>query len=266
MGSGGQCPMDSGGQRPMDSGGQTPMDSGGQTPDEHAVAADACASDAGRLPVDLRRALPAATVRAWETLSPHLPGELYLGGGTAVAVHLRHRESTDLDFFYHRASVDLDRLEGLLGRLGPFAVTQRAPGTLRGLFGATKVEFLHADEVRPQQLLEEPAVVAGLRVAGRRDLMAMKLKVIGDRGELRDYFDVMKLDQEGVVSLEDGVALFLERYGLDPAADALNHLVRALGYLDDVEEDDALPIGKDDLAEWWQHRQVALVRELDRAG
>ncbi len=239
------------------------MRRGGQPPNARAVAS---ASDAGRLSVELRRALPAATVRAWETLSPRLPSELYLGGGTAVAVHLRHRESADLDFFFHRASVDLDQLVELLARLGPFAVTRRAPGTLRGLFGTTKVEFLHADEARPQQLLEEPTVVAGLRVAGRKDLMAMKLKVIGDRGELRDYFDVMKLDQEGVISLEDGIALFLERYHLDPTADALSHLVRALGYLDDVEEDDALPVSKEDLAEWWQHRQVALIRALDRTG
>ncbi|MGO9320840.1 MAG: nucleotidyl transferase AbiEii/AbiGii toxin family protein [Solirubrobacteraceae bacterium] len=222
--------------------------------------------DAGRLSADLRLLLPAATVGAWEALSPHLPRELYLGGGTAVAIHLRHRQSADLDFFYHRASVDLDQLEARLGRLGPFAATHRAPGTLRGLFGHTKVEFLHADELRPQRLLEEPTVVAGLRVARRKDLMAMKLKVVGDRGELRDYFDMMKLDQEGVVSLEDGIALFLERYGLNPAGDALTHLVQALGYLDDVEEDEALPIGKPELAKWWQGRQVRLVRELGRMG
>ncbi len=227
--------------------------------------AAASASDV-RLPADLRHTLPAATARTWEALSPRLPRELYLGGGTAVAVHLRHRESADLDFFYHRAAVDLDELAEQLARLGSFAVTRQAPGTLRGVFGTTKVEFLHADEARPQRLLEEPTIVAGLRVAGRKDLMAMKLKVIGDRGELRDYFDVMKLDQEGIVSLEDGIALFLERYDLSPAADALPHLIRALGYLDDVEEDDALPMGRQELAQWWQRRQVQLLGELGRMG
>jgi Nucleotidyl transferase AbiEii toxin, Type IV TA system len=223
-------------------------------------------TDEGRIAATLRGALPAATVRAWETLAPHLPRELYLGGGTAVAVHLHHRRSADLDFFYHHASVDLDELAARLGRLGAFATTHRAPGTLRGLFERTKVEFLHADEVCPQHLLEEPSVVAGLPIAGRRDLMAMKLKVIGDRGEQRDYFDVMSLDQERIVSLEDGVALFLARYDLDPADDALRHLVRALGYLDDVEEDQALPMSKRELAEWWQRRQVELIREMGRMG
>lgn len=99
----------------------------------------------------------------------------------------------------------------------------------------------HADEVCPQVLLREPTETAGLRVAALEDLMAMKLKVIGDRGEARDYFDVMRIDEHGTVTLEDGIALFLERYGLDSSADALPHLIAALGYLDDVEQDDSLP-------------------------
>jgi hypothetical protein len=216
------------------------------------------------VPVELRKVLPAATVSAWETLSPHLPSELYLAGGTAIAVHLRHRTSADLDFFYHRAAVDLHELAARLERLGPFATTHKAPGTLRGVFGTTKVEFLHADEVRPQRLLAEPTIVAGLPIADRKDLMAMKLKVIGDRGELRDYFDVMKLDEEGLVSLDDGISLFLDRYLLVPSDAALTHIVGALGYLDDVEEDEALPMGKQEIAEWWQPRQARLVRTLGR--
>lgn len=36
---------------------------------------------------------------------------LYLAGGAAVAFHLGHRRSKDLDLFSDRATVDLDRLE-----------------------------------------------------------------------------------------------------------------------------------------------------------
>jgi hypothetical protein len=218
------------------------------------------------VPAELRATLAPGTAEAWEALAPHLPAALYLGGGTAVAVHLRRRESADLDFFYHNSSVELDELAQRLSRVGPFAITRRAPGTLRGLFDGTKVEFLHADEVRPQLLLREPIEVAGLRVAALEDLMAMKLKVIGDRGEARDYFDAMSIDQNGAVTLEDGIALFLERYELPPTSDALPHLISALGYLDDVEQDDSLPLDKPALARWWQERQSRLVRELSRRG
>ena len=148
--------------------------------------------------------------------------------------------------------------------LGPFAVTHESPGTLRGELGATKVEFFHADEVRPQQLLEPPSVVGGLRVAGLRDLIAMKLEVIGDRGEMRDYYDLKVIEERGNITLEDGIALFLERYDVSPQSDALRHIVRALGYLDDVEEDRALPVSKLELSAWWRRRQARLVRQLAR--
>jgi hypothetical protein len=120
----------------------------------------------------LRASLAPGTAEAWDALAPHLPASLYLGGGTAVAVHLRHRESADLDFFYHNSSVQL----------------------------------------------------------------------------------------------EDGIALFLERYELAPSSEALPHLISALGYLDDVEQDDSLSLNKRALARWWQERQPRLVRELSRRG
>jgi predicted nucleotidyltransferase component of viral defense system len=81
----------------------------------------------------------------------------------------------------------------MLSSAGPFAITERAPGTLNGVFSATRVQFLHADKARPQHLLESPAQVDGLRIAQISDLMAMKLKAAGDRGELRDYFDLMTI-------------------------------------------------------------------------
>jgi hypothetical protein len=40
--------------------------------------------------------------------------------------------------------------------------------------------------VRPQRLLDPPQQFHGLQVAQISDLKAMKLKVVGDRGELRD--------------------------------------------------------------------------------
>jgi hypothetical protein len=206
--------------------------------------------------------LPASTLSAWQTLAQHLPASLYLAGDTALVVHLRHRESADLRFLYHDRSVDLERLAEQLPRLAAFAVTHTAPGVLRGVFADTNTEFLHADESSPQTLLQTPALIAGLRVAGLKDLMAMKLKDIAERRELRDYLDVMKIDQDAGVSLEDGIPLFMERHRVSPASDTLVRLINALGYLDDVPDDDTLPIGKLELASWWARRQARLVGEL----
>jgi hypothetical protein len=179
-----------------------------------------------------------------------------------VAAHLGHRESRDLDFFFHE-EVDLDELRNEIAELGPFAVTQRTAGTLKGLFGATKLEVFDATGLR---LLAEARRIAGLRVAALQDLMAMKLKVMAERGEMRDYFDVRSIDERGGVSVEEGVELFMLRYGIGPADEAVAHLFRAMGDLSDVEEDESLPTARVDLEAWWSRRQVAALRNSSRYG
>lgn len=215
-----------------------------------------------RLPDRIRRILPADTAATWLTLAPELPGALYLGGGTAVAVHLGHRESRDLDFFFHSA-VDLAQLKRTIGARGPFAVTYESPGTLKGLFGATKIEIFDASELRQ---LVKPTRVAGLAVAGLQDLMAMKIKVLAERGEMRDYLDVKAIDEHGAVSVEEGVDLYMERYGISPSSESLPHLYRAMGDLSDVEVDDLLPVDLAELQRWWSRRQVEAIRNSNRFG
>lgn len=213
-----------------------------------------------RLPDRVRRVLPADTAKAWLTLAPHLPKGLYLGGGTAVAVHLGHRESRDLDFFFDR-TVDLGKLKDLIGGLGTFAIAHESEGTLKGLFGATKVEIFDATQLRR---LAKPTSVAGLRIASLQDLMAMKIKVMAERGEMRDYFDVKAIDENGAVSVEEGIELYVKRYDLNPNSDALPHLYRAMGDLSDVEVDESLPIGMAELQKWWSKRQAQVLRNSNR--
>lgn len=219
-----------------------------------------------RLPERIRRILPLDTAETWATIADVVPESAYLGGGTALAVHFAHRVSRDLDFFYHHGSVDLDALAQVLAGRGRFAVTQREPGTLNGVFSATRVQFLHADEIAPQRLLEPPSIVAGLRIAGISDLLAMKLKVIGDRGELRDYFDLMIIEQMSGRTVEEGISLFVARFSPSYPEQALDHIVRGLGYFDDVDEDDSLPVSRQAIAEYWIGRQPAIVTALGHYG
>jgi Nucleotidyl transferase AbiEii toxin, Type IV TA system len=214
------------------------------------------------LPDHVRQILPADTAEAWLTLAPDLPRDLYLGGGTAVAVHLGHRKSRDLDFFFHR-EIDLDALRDQIAGLGTFAVTHESQGTLKGLFSATKIEIFDASGLKQ---LGEPTIIAGLNVASLLDLMAMKIKVMAERGEMRDYFDVKAIDEDGTVSVEEGIEAYVERYGVNPRGDALPHLYRALGDLSDVEVDEMLPTGKPELQRWWGRRQARLLRNSERFG
>lgn len=212
------------------------------------------------LPEDLREVLPPDLAQSWEAIAPALPPALYLAGGTALAIHLHHRVSRDLDFFFHE-EVDLAQLENTLRELGPFAVTRSGEGTLNGVFSETKVQFLSTTS---QQRLEPTTEVAGLDVAGVSDIFAMKLKVIGDRGELRDYFDLMEIERKAGRPVEEGLGLYLTRYRVRPDDVTVSHIVGALGYLEDVDEDDALPVDKGAIAAYWRRRQPEIVRQLAR--
>lgn len=218
------------------------------------------------LPERIRRILPPDTAKTWSTLAPLVPEAAYLGGGTAIAVHLGHRVSRDLDFFYHHDALNLDQIATTLAAAGRFAVTLRAPGTLNGVFSKTKVQFLHADEGAPQHLLATPAKVEGLRIAALEDLIAMKLKVIGDRGELRDYYDLMAIEQQTGRTVEEGLSLFLARFAPAYPQQALGHIVRGLGYFDDVEPDDLLPTARAEIVDYWTRRQPEIITSLSRFG
>jgi len=216
------------------------------------------------LPSSVSAVLPTDAAQTWETIAPVLPDELYLAGGTGLAVHLSHRKSRDLDFFYHRGAVDLDTLCTRLRRLGSLTVTGRSTGTLNATFSKTKLQFLHADEARAQHQLEPTTRVAGLDVAGIGDILAMKLNVITQRGELRDYFDVMAIEQQTGRTVEDGLGLYVARHRLAPEQHVLDPVVRAFGYLDDVDEDDLIPVSRREITDYWAARQPDIIRTVAR--
>lgn len=212
------------------------------------------------IPDDLREFLPSDLVRTWEAIAPIVPASAYLAGGTAIVVHMQHRVSQDLDFFFD-GDFDLDALTKALTQVGPFAATMNDETTLNGVFFATKIQFLDA---RKQHAVDDDVRIGALRIASMRDLVATKLNVVGSRGELRDYFDLMAIEQAERGSAEMGLGDLLDRYRPKDPGSTLLHIVEALGYLDDVDEDGLVPIPKDDVATYWERRQPAVLKAMGR--
>ncbi|MGH7749830.1 MAG: nucleotidyl transferase AbiEii/AbiGii toxin family protein [Candidatus Dormibacteria bacterium] len=213
------------------------------------------------LPDHLREVLAEGTAATWEAIAALLPAKAYLVGGTALAIHLRRRISRDLDF-YLEEPVDLDALVRALQLRGAFLPTMRedaSPQTLNGVFEATKLQFLEASS---QLLLEEPALVAGVRVAGIADLLATKLNVITHRPALRDYVDLMMIEQQGHRFVEEGLALFLEKNRPAVPDQALRLVIECLASFDDVEADPELQflsaraVTKAAVARYWTERDL----------
>ena len=211
---------------------------------------------------ELEQVLPAATRHAWETLKRVLPPSAYLVGGTAIAVHLGHRESRDLDFFVSD-DTDLRPLNATLSSRMAWRAEQSAEDTLNGYLARVKVQLLRASDQHP---LETPTVLNGVPVAGLGDLMATKLRAVTARGELRDYFDIMELERSADLYVEEGIGLYLRRYRPSNEEAAAETIVRALGSFSDVADDPGLPLSRAEIEGYWTRRQPGLQRALSRFG
>ena len=84
-------------------------------------------------------------------------------------------------------------LRDQLSRVSDFAATTLRADTLNGVLDGARLQFLLADS---QRVLDPLVMVAGIPVAGVGDLLATTLEAISGRAELRDYFDVMAIEQQ----------------------------------------------------------------------
>jgi hypothetical protein len=157
--------------------------------------------------------LPAPQRRLWDELGT-VPGEFVLYGGTALALHLGHRQSMDFDFFGNRA-FEPGKLYAALPFLAGATITQQEPNTLsvnieRG--GPVKVSFFGVPAI-PR--LRPPHIAPGnrLQIASLLDLAGTKAAVVQQRAEAKDYRDIDALLQDGRMDLPTALASARAIYG-----------------------------------------------------
>jgi hypothetical protein len=171
-------------------------------------------------------------------LAPLLQDGFYLAGGVAVAAHLGHRTSRDLDVF---VTHDLAQLSTQLDHLPGVIVQARAPGTLH-----LTVDGIPVSVIEYRYPLLTPATPrAGLpiAVASLEDLACMKLSAIAGRGAARDFWDLHTIVTRTGRPLGALLAAFTRKY---PVED-VGHVVRSLAYFGDARG--PLPAGL--TAEHW---------------
>ncbi len=218
--------------------------------------------DEDPMPAQVRAMLPVDTAATWAAIAPLMPASAYLVGGTALTVHLQHRVSRDLDFSLERRE-DLDALWAVFQSAGQVMATERTAKTLNCLFNATRLQVLDAST---QRLIRPTTQVAGVRVASVEDIMATKVKVIVNRGELRDYFDLMQIERQAGYQVESGIALAISKYQPEDAATFVYTVLKALGSFSDVADDPGLPVDREEIEEYWIARQLLVARRLDAFG
>jgi hypothetical protein len=155
----------------------------------------------------------------------------YLGGGTAIAVHLGHRQSQDLDWFTSEPIEDpLAIARALRERGGELQVENVARGALHGRVGGVRASFL---EYRHPMLA--PSVIwpdVGCEVASLDDLAAMKLLAVDQRGRRRDFCDIHALAANGR-PLAEILELFRRKFSVEDTS----RVLYSLTYFADAEPD-----------------------------
>jgi hypothetical protein len=152
--------------------------------------------------------------------------QLRLVGGTALALQIGHRKSIDIDLF---GKIDADEysIAAELNRLGKIQTLQKTQNIAIYLINGIKTDIVNY----AYPWLEEAGYMDGFKIAGLKDIAAMKLAAITGRGTKKDFIDVYFLLQK--FTLTEMFAFYAQKY-----ADGSPFLVlKSLSYFDDAEKD-----------------------------
>lgn len=152
-----------------------------------------------------------------------------LVGGTALALQLGHRTSTDIDLFFNasfdttilRKELEID-FECEIKSVYRFALFLYVEGI------KTDIVF------QKSKLLFPPIIIDAVKMASLPDLAAMKLMAITNRGKLRDFVDIYILLQH--FSLQEMLDFWSEKF----SNNNYELVLRSLTYFDDATKESNL--------------------------
>jgi len=129
-----------------------------------------------------------------------------LAGGTALALQLGHRSSTDIDLFTSNIQKPNEIINYFNKKYIGINIDVADDEYIRIFANNVKIEMIYVNE----KILEEPKIQEGIKLFGLNDIAAMKLKAITGRTEARDFIDIAYLLKE--ISLKNMFGLYKEKY------------------------------------------------------
>jgi hypothetical protein len=162
-----------------------------------------------------------------------LPRSTYLAGGTAALLQLGHRFSDDIDLFTAE-EFEPTVLVQAIRTAGAFELERTSWGTILGWLNGLRLSLFYYR----YPVLYPFHRFGRLRVADLRDIAAMKIAALSDRGSRKDFIDLYCLCQ-GRLSLQEVLRLYDRKYGTLKAN--LLHVCKSLLYFEDAERE-AMPV------------------------
>jgi predicted nucleotidyltransferase component of viral defense system len=129
----------------------------------------------------------------------------YLVGGTALALHLGHRKSIDIDLFYHD-HFDSALIADYLDETFEIKSLEVSKNLVRCFIDNIKIDIMS----HRYPLVDEILISNKLRIASLKDLAAMKLNAVTNRGMKKDFWDIgILLD---IFSLKEMLTFYKAKY------------------------------------------------------
>jgi predicted nucleotidyltransferase component of viral defense system len=177
--------------------------------------------------------LPEGQLRLFETLSSQsFINDFYLAGGTCLALQIGHRRSIDFDFFIP-VEFDTSTIINRLTQIGNYQRDNEEKNTINGSLDGVRISFFgyHYD------IIGDFITFNKIRLAGLKDIAAMKLEAIAGRGSKKDFIDLYFLLQQ--YNLEEIFSFHALKYGIG-LSNQYHHL-KSLVYFADAETE-AMPV------------------------
>ena len=177
--------------------------------------------------------LPDEQLKLFERLSTQaFIKEFYLAGGTCLALQIGHRQSFDFDFFIP-ADFDTSQIVNILTRLGRYERDNEERNTINGSLDSVRISFFGYR----YDIIDNFKTYGNIRLAGLKDIAAMKLEAIAGRGSKKDFIDLFFLLKQ--FTLEEIFSFHTLKYGVG-LSNQYHHL-KSLVYFTDAELE-AMPL------------------------
>lgn len=183
------------------------------------------------------------------TMNEPLLNNFTLVGGTALALHLGHRISEDIDLFCWQ-KFDVDLLLNELESKFEFSIKIKTPIGAHLFVDNVKTDIVYF-AVKP---MREIITKNNVRLLHLDDLASMKLNAVANRGAKKDFYDIFFLLE--IYPIEKLIDLFSEKF---KQQDVFG-LARSLSYFKDAEEEDTeIIVLKDQSLTWEKVKQKILI-------
>jgi len=130
-----------------------------------------------------------------------------LAGGTALALQIGHRTSTDIDLFTSEKQNAVSLTEFFIKNFKNCNIPIADDKYIQIFVNNIKIELVHDD----YNVIINPVSKENIKLFDKKEISAMKLRAIQGRTKARDFIDIAYLLQE--IPIKNMLELYKEKYG-----------------------------------------------------